>query len=139
VVAAHYLEVGERHFSPVQIHSAIRWRWSWLTDPEDARDVFDMAHELAERGLLEELPSRSGALYIDYRMTEEGYTFLRDNPAPHPCQPPQGEVVVPLMEWICPDCGSVFRTGSQLDHTMFHEPPEESRPTRWEKVRDGAD
>lgn len=139
VVADHYLKVGERHFSPVQIHSAIRWRWPWLTDPEDAREVFATARDLGERGLLEELPPRSGLeLFTDYRMTEAGHIYLRDRPPPHPCRPPQRLAVDPPMEWICPDCGSVFRLRIRLEQIMFHEPTEESHPARWEKVRDGA-
>jgi hypothetical protein len=138
VVADHFLEVGERYSSPVHIHSAIRWRWSWLTDPEDAQAVFDKAHDLAKRGLLDELPARSNTdPFDDYRITEAGYTYLRDNPSPHTCQPPQG-VVNPPMEWICPDCGAVFRIRIRLEEIMFHEPSGESHPTRWEKVRDGA-
>jgi hypothetical protein len=139
VVADHDLQVDERHFSPVQVHSAIRWRWSWLTDPEDARDVFAAAHELAERGLLEELPPRSGLeLFTDYRITEAGHTHLRDTPPPHTCQPPQEVGVDPPMEWICPDCGAVFRPRLRLDQIMFPEPSAESHPTKWAKVRDGA-
>ena len=66
-------ETDGRHFSPMQVHSAIRWRWPWLTDPEDARRVFDTADELAALGLLEERPSRSGLdLYTDYRITDAG-------------------------------------------------------------------
>jgi rubredoxin len=127
------LEDGESYFSPVQVHSAIRWRWSWLTDPKDARDVFDTAQDLAERGLLEELPSSSELdPFIDYRTTEAGHIYLDDHPPPHPCQPPQGSVVDPPTEWICPDCGAVFRP-----QITFHEPSGESHPARWEKVRDG--
>ena len=139
VVADHDLQVDERHFSPVQVHSAIRWRWSWLTDPEDARDVFATAHDLAERGLLEELPAPSGLeLFTDYRITETGHTYLRNNPPPHPCAPPQGVVSDSPIEWICPDCGAVFRPRLRLDQIMFHEPSGESHPTKWGKVRDGA-
>jgi hypothetical protein len=143
VVAGHdeevgeALEAGESYFSPVQVHSAIRWRWSWLTDPDDARDVFDAEQDLAERGLLEALPSRSELdPFIDYRITEAGTTFLRDNPPPHLCQPPQGTVVDQPMEWICPDCGAVFHLRA-IDQIAFHEGSGESHPARWEKVRDG--
>jgi rubredoxin len=138
VVADYYLKAGERHFSPVQIHSAIRWRWSWLTDPDDPREIFDQTHGLADRDLLEELPPRSGLeLYTDYRITEAGYTYLRDNPPPHPCQPPQRVVVDSPMEWICPDCGAMFRLRLRLEQIMFHEPSKESHPANWDKVREG--
>jgi len=138
VVADHYLDAGERHFSPVQVHSAIRWRWSWLADPEDAREIFDAVHALAERGLLEERPPRSGlALFTDYRITEAGYEYLRDHPPPHPCQPPQGVVEELPLEWICPDCGASFRPRVRLDQIMFQEPSDASHPAKWEKVRDG--
>jgi hypothetical protein len=132
------LEIDESYFSPVPIHSAIRWRWSWLTDPEDARDVFDRAQDLAERGLLEELPSRSELdPFIDYRITEAGTTFLRDNPPPHPCQPPQGNMNALPMEWICPDCRAMFRLRAMPDQIPFHAGSGESHPARWEKLRDG--
>jgi rubredoxin len=138
VVADHYLQTDERHFSPVQVHSAIRWRWSWLTDPEDAREVFDTAHDLAERGLLAELLPPSGLeLFTDYRITEAGYAYLRDHPPPHPCQPPQSVVVDPPLEWICPDCGAMFRLRLRLEQIMFQEPSNESLPANWEKFRDG--
>lgn len=138
VVADHYLEAGERHFSPVQIHSAIRWRWPWLIDPEDAGDVFASAHELAERGLLEERSPRSGPeLFTDYRITEAGHAYLRDNPPPHSCQPPQGVVKDLPLEWICPDCGAMFRPRLRLEQIMFHDPSKDSHPATWEKVRDG--
>jgi rubredoxin len=133
------MEVGESYLSPVHVHSAIRWRWSWMTDPEDARDVFDRAQDLAERGLLEELPPRSGFdPFIDYRITETGHIFLRDNPPPHPCVPPQGSVVAPPMDWICPHCGAVFRTRIRHYQFTLHEPSGDSHRARWEKVRDGA-
>ncbi len=142
VVAGHdeevgeALEAGESYFSPVQVHSAIRWRWSWLTDPEDARDVFDTEQDLAKRGLLEALPSRSVLdPFIDYRITEAGITFLHDNPPPHPCQPPQEYVAELPMEWICPDCGAVFRPHARA--ITSHAPPGESHPARWKNVREG--
>ena len=137
VVADHYLEVGHRHFSPVQMHSAIRWTWSWLTDPEDAR-VFTAAHDLAVRGLLKELPPRSGsALFTDYQITEAGHIYLRDFPPPHPCQPPQGVDPAPV-EWICPDCGAVFRPRVRLDQLTFRDPYGKSGPASWSRVSDGS-
>ena len=138
MVSDHDLEVEERHFSLMQINSAVRWRWPWLTDPEDAREVVATADELVNRGFLEARPSRSGSeLFTDYRITETGHTFLRDNQPPHPCQPPQGVVVDPPMEWICPDCGAVFRPRLRLDQIMFHDPSGESHPAKWQRVREG--
>lgn len=131
-------KVGESYLFPAQIHSAIRGRWSWLTDREETRDVIDTAHDLAERGLLEELPPRSSFdPFFDYRTTEAGQIHLRDHPAPHGCRPPQGVIVDPPSQWICPDCGAVFHPRARLDQLTFHEPSGESHPARWEKVSDG--
>ena len=145
VVAEHHRvvgdtpTVGESYPFAVQIHSAIRGRWSWMTDAEEAREVIDKAHDLAEGGLLEEMPPRSGLdPFFDYRMTQAGQTYLRDNPPPHECRPPQGIVIDPPEEWTCPDCGAVFRPRVRYDQIIFHEPTGESRPATWVKMSDGA-
>ena len=138
VVAAHYLNIGERHLSSMQIHSAIRWRWPWLTDPLDTGEVVAAAHALAEGGLLDERLPRSGLdLFTDYRITEAGHACLRDHPPPHPCQPPQGAVKELSAEWTCPDCGAVFRPRLRLEQVMFHEQSTASPQPKWDKVRDG--